>query len=50
MSTDLVRRRTFIAMAAGFAGVLAIAPGTPASAQQPIELKVAHFLPTANGK
>jgi TRAP-type transport system periplasmic protein len=49
MSIESVRRRTVIAIAATFAGVLAFAPCSPASAQQPIELKVAHFLPTANG-
>ncbi len=49
MSAETVRRRLVIAMAAGVAGLLACAPGTPASAQQPIQLKLAHFLPTANG-
>ena len=48
-STDGVRRRTLIALAAGFAGgAVALASASPASAQQ-IDLKVAHFLPTANG-
>jgi TRAP-type C4-dicarboxylate transport system substrate-binding protein len=49
VSTETVRRRILIAVAAGFAGLLAFAPAKPASAQQPIELKLAHFLPTANG-
>ena len=48
-STDGVRRRTLIALAAGFAGgAVALASASPASAQQ-IQLKLAHFLPTANG-
>ena len=48
-SSESMRRRLVIAMAAGVAGIMAFAPGQPASAQQPIELKLAHFLPTANG-
>jgi len=47
--TEGMRHRTIVALAAGVTGALAFASATPVSAQAPIELKIAHFLPTANG-
>ena len=44
-----MRHRTCIAIAVGLAGSLFFAQTEKVSAQQPIELKLAHFLPTANG-
>lgn len=49
VSAKSVRRRICIVVAAALAGTISFAQAERASAQQPIELKLAHFLPTANG-
>jgi len=48
-STRSARHRICIAVAVGFTASLFFAQTEKAKAQQPIELKLAHFLPTANG-
>lgn len=48
-SAESVRHRICIAVAVGLTGSLFFAQTEKVSAQQPIELKLAHFLPTANG-
>ena len=48
-SDGLWRHWICIAAAAGFGASLFFAQTEKVSAQQPIELKLAHFLPTANG-